>query len=528
MTQPNSFALRAIPALLVVIASVIFASCSVFYKKETLKFYRPNGANYIDCIKTNGGYCSGSHVDATDKPRVLSVSAIKNYGALQNDALQRDIDNAHAKVQFEMRIYGEALANQAVVEKKPIAELDSKSLSEISLPDSVQGVLLAHEAVALVEYLNSAGEPGELEYEGVPLAIKVLSNDVSEEHLRLYRRITGYLPTDVLSDAEGADSDQEGTPTFRFSRKDLRQHYRDVAQVTSLDAWTPTAAFGLGQAMLLRDSLGDDRASDRADLIESRILAFEELTRRSIALGQYMKAFFRSGHIISVEVDTASLKKRLRDELTQRLAASGTLPEDKLDEIVESIMKTVAPVGDRHVIFGRIKDEAFRTRGGVEYSFPAVTASIDPLADEPYTISDIDFLQVGSDLARVFWEAVGDSIAGVPGDPKATGCKIGLLPPFKSGEYGVSDEQFVRINEHASQIEALISVSTGRLIRGISVFSLNNEALATLIETSVGVIARKATEKVLWCRYSCGRDKSSLGIKSADGGEIVEIEVGIR
>ena len=35
--------------------------------------------------------------------------------------------------------------------------------------------------------------------------------------------------------------------------------------------------------------------------------------------------------------------------------------------------------------------------------------------------------------------------------------------------------------------------------RGVSGFPLNNESLAVLIETVVGAIAKKASEKVLWC-----------------------------
>ena len=32
---------------------------------------------------------------------------------------------------------------------------------------------------------------------------------------------------------------------------------------------------------------------------------------------------------------------------------------------------------------------------------------------------------------------------------------------------------------------------------------MNNEALAKVIETTVGVVVRKATEKVAWCIYAC-------------------------
>ncbi len=50
--------------------------------------------------------------------------------------------------------------------------------------------------------------------------------------------------------------------------------------------------------------------------------------------------------------------------------------------------------------------------------------------------------------------------------------------------------------------EATVSAATSHLIRGISWFSLNNEAVANSVETLAGVTARKLSEKALWAYYA--------------------------
>ena len=44
-------------------------------------------------------------------------------------------------------------------------------------------------------------------------------------------------------------------------------------------------------------------------------------------------------------------------------------------------------------------------------------------------------------------------------------------------------------------------------MRGASIAALNNEALAKALEALAGAIARKATEKALYCWYACVENK---------------------
>lgn len=148
----------------------------------------------------------------------------------------------------------------------------------------------------------------------------------------------------------------------------------------------------------------------------------------------------------------------------------------------------------------------FVTRAGATHVFPGIAMTVDPKGDIPIGFNKIDLAQVGSDMIRVLIEGLGDGWAMVPGDPKSTGVTVGGLPrysPPADGKKGVTPDQFVAVNDWGNKVEGVVGAAVGQAIRGISWISLNNEALAKMIETAVGVAARKGTEKLAWCFYAC-------------------------
>ena len=62
-------------------------------------------------------------------------------------------------------------------------------------------------------------------------------------------------------------------------------------------------------------------------------------------------------------------------------------------------------------------DGGFVTRGGDKYAVPTISASFTPGAGRPLSASKVDFPQIGSDVIRVFIEAVGDYWSRLPGAP---------------------------------------------------------------------------------------------------------------
>jgi hypothetical protein len=67
----------------------------------------------------------------------------------------------------------------------------------------------------------------------------------------------------------------------------------------------------------------------------------------------------------------------------------------------------------------------------------------------------------------------------------------------------VDDKAFAVIQQRAAIADAVASAIFGRILRGAGWVSLNNEALAKLLENAVGVTIKKAVEKATWCWYAC-------------------------
>jgi hypothetical protein len=165
----------------------------------------------------------------------------------------------------------------------------------------------------------------------------------------------------------------------------------------------------------------------------------------------------------------------------------------------------------------------FVTRGGKAYAFPDVDVTVTPLSGTPIAVSKIDLSAVGSDVIRVFLEAVGDQIARLPADPEATVCKEKGLECFDptSKDAQLTADQFTAVNTHANKVDTAVGGAIGKAIRGVSWISLNNEAIAKAVETAVAVTARKAAEKFIWCYYACTKADGVEGLGSAPWGATV-------
>ena len=184
----------------------------------------------------------------------------------------------------------------------------------------------------------------------------------------------------------------------------------------------------------------------------------------------------------------------------------GELTSKSVDEIKGMLLSLEFGDDSKVTAFGKLADGGFVSRSGSEYSIPGYIANSDPLAENQIDSSDVDFLAIGNNLAHVFAEGVGDSMFGVPGVPRSTGCSNGLIDcyePDDSGKAIIDEVKFVLVNERADKGEAIARAATGRLIRGISSLSLGTDALASMIESFVAGASRKGIEKTLWCLEAC-------------------------
>lgn len=222
-------------------------------------------------------------------------------------------------------------------------------------------------------------------------------------------------------------------------------------------------------------------------------------------LEAYFKAYFRYGKFIALQIDASTvvedLHRKLRSELPQ-------LTDEQIDEIVAEML-AAAKLKDKAWTIGKIENTGFATRGGQVFQFPSVQVTVTLPNPEP-DLPNVDFTVVGADLVRVALHAIFDSHMKVPGVPASTAVKHEpkLLMDFSKDidPQLVNEGEFARIESRSGMVEAAVGAGVGRLVRGLGFVSMNNESLATLIETAFGVTSRKVAEKVFWCSYACEGD----------------------
>ncbi|MCY0853560.1 hypothetical protein [Cupriavidus sp. D39] len=115
---------------------------------------------------------------------------------------------------------------------------------------------------------------------------------------------------------------------------------------------------------------------------------------------------------------------------------------------------------------------------------------------------------VVSDLVRVLFEAVGDDRIRVPGAENSSLCKASKAMCATAG----NAEKLKRVDNIGDRVEAGTFSTVGIAIRGGWLFSINNEALASSIQTAVAVGARKTAEGVMWSHLNhCEATMESVG-----------------
>ena len=191
----------------------------------------------------------------------------------------------------------------------------------------------------------------------------------------------------------------------------------------------------------------------------------------------------------------------------------------------------------KYHLLTKVEDGGFVSRGGTKYAFPGFSVSADPFSESMIQVSKVDFTQVGSDVVRVYIEAMGDQCGQLPADQTSTACKakmadqlinVDKMQCYIEADQQVKADQFSKVNDRSNQAESLAATATGQAIRGISWLSLNNEALAKVVETTVGVVARKATEKITWCVYACSTNKDNPETGFYGNGMINKIPISIK
>jgi len=227
-------------------------------------------------------------------------------------------------------------------------------------------------------------------------------------------------------------------------------------------------------------------------------------TVTAIYIDAYITAYFRDGQFAR---GTLSLEGLLAE-----FPQLANLPAP-----LQAQLQAIVNQAQSDATFGKIGDTALVTRGGDKLQVPSITVSFDP-AKGQLSATKVDYALVGSDLIRVLFEAIFDANDRVPavstatgvGDPAAKtnipgavrlvdfGKITGWNPPYSA----IDADKFGQIQSFANSASSTTATATGQAIRGLGPASLNNEAVAKLIESLVGTVSRKVAEKVAWCWFA--------------------------
>ncbi len=241
----------------------------------------------------------------------------------------------------------------------------------------------------------------------------------------------------------------------------------------------------------------------------------DSVCRASRFLEAYFRAYFRNGRVFQASLASADIADTVGDALGAKLKDEGKFTDAQIKAIKDKLKQTFGDAvggyctnkdgGSGTCILTRpLGSTAFVSRYGQGVQFAGYTLTLGSNGDSYAKVMHPTMDEYGPQIARVFWEAIFDSIEPfVPADATSTVCSMkGVKYDCLSDKSSKSDkEKIANLDQFASQAEGFSTSATAALIRGINIAALNNEGIAKSVETTAGVIARKATEKTLWQRY---------------------------
>lgn len=318
-----------------------------------------------------------------------------------------------------------------------------------------------------------------------------------------------------------------GDPTLTIDRQEWANYANAISSVSMTDGWTALAVSSTRQLSGL--SAGDPTRS-----------AASGIQRESSLISAYLAAYFRQGKFVSLTIDPAQLNSELQTKVNSWLKdTGGTGATASPSNLVDSISSDLLPaqckaatageaVPSTCTLLGDIGETGFVTRSGDKYSFPALTFQLDPLGQQKLTKPQVDVKNVIGDLVRVVLEATGDALYQIPAAQGSTACAGGLLPCYDPSKDPVSAENFTKVNQYAAEAESVASGATGLLVRGGFWIALNNENLATAVETGIGVTARKSAERVAWDYLSCANPAGDFRAIAVSGAAYRTVKVTLK
>ncbi|WGS87620.1 hypothetical protein [Methylomonas sp. UP202] len=257
-----------------------------------------------------------------------------------------------------------------------------------------------------------------------------------------------------------------------------------------------------GLAQKIKDDLAEHRKHFK-QRVNTEKEFLEADTRQALKLEEeYLKAYFKKGgaQLVSQIIQDPAEQTELQRQAASLLKLKTDDP--KLEQVLVLFDKQLGKAASKLAK----KSPGFVGRDGTQYGFPGIV--------ETGTHVSIDHSQVAADTLRIALEAVRDHYAPLPVLPNTnasaslTDYVIDFSKPVHwvydrragtSADISIDEAGFQEIEAHSRKAEASVAGAVGKAIRGGSWGALNNEAVAKLVETAAGVVARHVTERAQWC-----------------------------
>ena len=288
----------------------------------------------------------------------------------------------------------------------------------------------------------------------------------------------------------------------------LRDHYANLADPEMVQGRLRVIPFDVGdvkqRAEGLWEALEDALWLKPKGVLRGAEAQGQAQSRKTLSfIREYLRAYFGSGELAMLELDAKHPERwaeTIIGQLQPKVPPEARLPLD--NEYVRQLrdgllVRFQGVTGDIFHVPVQKAEPGFVSRSGSRYRFPGLSGGAAGV---------VDYSQIGADLIRVVLEAVRDSTVPLPAVSDATGVKLGV-PVFnpQDPKWHATPQSFLEIETRASQAEATVAAAVGQAGRGASWGALNNEAVAKLVETAAGVIARHSAERTGWCAHKvCG------------------------
>lgn len=355
-----------------------------------------------------------------------------------------------------------------------------------------------------------------------------LANPMLDQVDRLYNQLTGITP------ATSPNASNEAVIPFTVKIDDVTRFVDQVGQTTLSGGWDSLADHSMSSTSALQKRAASPEAQAEAD----------QDRRQLVYIRAYLRAYFDNGKFVRLDFKTSDLEARIERYLQEHVpllcgSAQGSAQCDQIvADLKKDVFKGVAQDSQgQGYLFGNLGTVGFVSRNGRGFRFPGVQITLDPFGKQIVsagTVEKIDYTTIGSEVLRVLLAAIFDAHQGLPAVPNATGVALGEgreafnLPVFNPAVGNVDEQDFAAILNVATRTEAITGTAVDRLIRGIGVLSLNNEAIEQLLTTTIAVTAGHAAEQATWCWYACNLDvevKTAVKKEEARARQFVDREL---